>query len=520
MQPRAVLDILLDSGGPGSGRFLRILPVMAALAFIGAYVFTALPRIVYPYDLDFVEDSMLIQSLRFAEGRPVYIAPSAEFVPHVYMPLYSWLGGVLLRLSGVSYAPLRLLSFAATLGTAGLIFYAAQRESGQRWLGLACAGLYLGGYRITGFWYELARVDSLFVALSLAGLTAVASIEPDGAFKARHAVFAAAALALAFFTKQTGLAFVAFAVLYLAIAVRRAEGGRILLFVAGLAGLIVTGLAALVIVSDGWFYYHTFAVASADRVEPGRVLRFVGLELFGVMAGLSAMGLAAWASALRHMPRSPRGDDAVSFFRRHPWLLAIGAAVVMSGAGRASVGGNLNNLMPVYALLCLAPALLWKALAPAPALSSAGNPHPREAVIAIAILIQFALGVYNPFRYIPTAAMRERGDRLVAQIAAIDGPVLVMMHPYYAWLAGKAPSAQVAELWYLLEWSGVPLPEDFVARIRRQHYAAIVSSESLFETDPRIRSLIESSYIRDGDADGPPTLAGMVVRPSAWYVRR
>ena len=86
------------------------------------------------------------------------------------MPLYVWLGGLLFKLTGPGYGPLRGLSLLSTVTSAGLIFWIARRESGQSWLGLACAGLFLGGYRINGFWYELVRVDSLFVALSLAGL--------------------------------------------------------------------------------------------------------------------------------------------------------------------------------------------------------------------------------------------------------------------------------------------------------------------------------------------------------------
>ena len=34
---------------------------VVALLFVGAYLLTALPRIFYPYDLDFIEDSMLMR---------------------------------------------------------------------------------------------------------------------------------------------------------------------------------------------------------------------------------------------------------------------------------------------------------------------------------------------------------------------------------------------------------------------------------------------------------------------------
>jgi len=284
------------------------------------YFATALPRIFYPYDLDFIEDSMLMQSLRFAEGRAVFTAPNVEFAPHVYMPLYSWLGGVLLRIFGVGHTPLRALSFAATLTTAALIFFIAHRESGARWLAAVCAGLYLGGYRLNGFWYELARVDSLFVALSMIGLT----LGLYGRDSTARMLISAIVLALAFFTKQTALAFGACVAVYLWITIRRRSG----LFLGAWIGLIGIGIAILNAATDGWFFYHTFIVAGADRVEVGRVFRYAAFELFGVMGGLSVMAAAAGVMGWRRL--------GIGVLRNRPWLLAIGAAAIISGAGRAS----------------------------------------------------------------------------------------------------------------------------------------------------------------------------------------
>src|SRR5512147_3055905 len=145
-----------------SFRFFQGGVVLIAVAFIVLFFYTALPRLRYPYDLDFVEDSILMQSLRIADGQPVYLPPNADFAPHVYMPLYFWLGAVLFKLAGPSFAALRLLSLSAVMITASLIFWITRHESGLNWLAIACAGLFLGGYRISGFWYELARVDMLF----------------------------------------------------------------------------------------------------------------------------------------------------------------------------------------------------------------------------------------------------------------------------------------------------------------------------------------------------------------------
>ncbi len=280
--------------------------VLASALFAAMYLFTALPRVFYPYDLDFIEDSMLMQSLRFAQGRPVYIAPTADFVPHVYMPLYSWLGGLAFRLAAPGFAPLRLLSLAATLGAAALLYYIAHRESGQHWLAFACAALYLGGYRISGFWYELARVDSLAVFLSLCGLAL--AIYNNG-FTTRL-LLAATTLALAFFAKQTALAYGFGLMPYLWLS----HGKRAVLFVVVWVALIIAPLAWLNANTGGWFIYHTFRAAGGDEVQLGRAVHFAAVELFGWMIPLSLMIAGAAALAVR------RNGWRGAAWAAHPWV--------------------------------------------------------------------------------------------------------------------------------------------------------------------------------------------------------
>ena len=101
---------------------------LAALgAFAAAYLVVALARIRYSFDIDFLEDAELIKAWRLAQGLPVFLPPNADFVPSVYTPLYGLLSAGLLKLSGVGYVSIRLLSFVATLTTAGLLLWAGAR---------------------------------------------------------------------------------------------------------------------------------------------------------------------------------------------------------------------------------------------------------------------------------------------------------------------------------------------------------------------------------------------------------
>ncbi|HJQ13183.1 MAG TPA: glycosyltransferase family 39 protein, partial [Anaerolineales bacterium] len=450
-----------------SFRFLQICVVLIAIAFIALFFYTALPRLHYPYDLDFIEDSMLIQSLRIAEGQPVYLPPNAEFNPHVYMPLFFWLGAILFKIGGPSLFLLRLISLSATLTTTVLIYLIALRESGLRWIAIACAGLFLGGYRINGFWYEVARVDSLFIALMLAGFALAIYAGSSNWRLVLSAVFIASAA----FTKQTGFLVAIGFSLYLLIKIRR----RAWIFLLAFGALAVIPLFVLNRSTNGWFFYHIFYIGSADPVEIRRLINFLTKELFGIVTGLSVLALLAvilgvWRSGPKVL-------------REQPWLFAIGMALIISSLGRMRVGGNLNNRMPAYALLCIAPAI-WMQMSPDNRIRKESAIPWRNWVAISLILLQFWLGRYDPKRFIPTSSMRKSGDDLIQQIGSLSGPIFVMMHPYYTLMAGKEPSSQMATIWYVRHRGELPLPNDFVRRIQNHYYSAIISDESFFETQP------------------------------------
>jgi 4-amino-4-deoxy-L-arabinose transferase-like glycosyltransferase len=488
----------------------RIIAISAAVFFMGMYFATALPRLVYPYDLDFLEDSVLMESVRFANNQPVYAPPNVEFNPHVYMPLYFWLGALLFKLGGPSLLLLRSLSLTATLTTTIVIFWIAKRESGRHWIAVCCAGLFLGGYGISGYWYELARVDSLFVTLTLCGLAFAFYANGSN----RKLILSAAVLALAAFTKQTGFVIGAGLALYLFIINRQQAG----LFAIVFGGLTVIPVLVLNTLTNGWFFYHVFHIGGADPIEMSRLVSYIKDKVFGVMAGLSLMTLLAILLGARRA--------GLGVLREQPWFIGIGIAIVISGLGRIRVGGNLNDLMPAYTLICLAPALLIPKFEAGTSLKGTTGQgiwvHWQEWLVAAFILAQFRLGAYSPLPYIlPTPAMRQSGDRLIQRIASFNGPVFVMMHPYYTLLAGKEPSTQIATLWYVRYRGALPLTNDIINRIKNKYYTAIISDESFFETQPDLHALITTYYFPAQTLDiseAPFTNTGVVVRPDIVYL--
>ena len=78
-------------------------------------------RVVYPWDIEWMEGGMLVHVYRLQNDLGLYVRPSADFVPYIYPPLYPWLMSIL---GEPSYALGRSVSLVGALA-AGLAAVAA-----------------------------------------------------------------------------------------------------------------------------------------------------------------------------------------------------------------------------------------------------------------------------------------------------------------------------------------------------------------------------------------------------------
>src|SRR6266702_1186108 len=193
---------------------------------------------------------MVEQVGRALHGQSLYPAPSIADVAYPYPPLYVWASAAVAHVTGLGYLPLRLVSIAASVASLVLLFAIVEGEAGALG-GVVAAGLFAAAFRFTGGFYDVARVDSLFVALLLAGTLA--------AFRARNgAGFAVAGvlLGLGMLTKQTAVLAAVPVGLWLLVR----PGGRRRDAVALVAGAVVPIAVVGVAVqasSGGWFAVDT-----------------------------------------------------------------------------------------------------------------------------------------------------------------------------------------------------------------------------------------------------------------------
>src|SRR5687768_4143326 len=149
-----------------AARATRVLDgALAALsaAFLLLYVTVAAARAAYPFELEWLEGGTLEHVWRILDGRSLYVAPSLEFTPFFYAPLYYYAAAAASLVVGPGFLALRLVSLAASAGCFALIAVLVHRETRSGLAALAAAGLFAATYRHTGAWLDLGRGDSLML---------------------------------------------------------------------------------------------------------------------------------------------------------------------------------------------------------------------------------------------------------------------------------------------------------------------------------------------------------------------
>ncbi len=483
----------------GSALFLT---VTAALAYVVVYCVIAYFRIPYPFNLEWLEGAMLQHAERILEGKPIYVAPSMDFSPFIYTPLYHYLAAIMCKISGLNLGSLRLISFVASLGSFVVAYHIVRRETRNAIAGIVAVGLFAATFKIGGAWFDLAHVDTLMVFFLLCGVYA------DRFWRGYAGVFATVLmLTLAYFTKQSSL------VIILAIVMGEFFiNWRRAFVLGGLLTVLLGGSTwALDWYYDGWYVHWLFRQVSVPGISKRIWIGFWTQDLaasYGIACAMACIGL------LLLMGRA----------RLHGFIFYSAvtlSAVVMSWASRLHVGGYLNVNMP--ALLMIA---VMSGIGVGEILDRVRQrtPRQRQAVtvgLCCVLLVQFALLIYNPAKQIPTKADREAGQRILDLIEQTEGDVFIPYDNYLPAYVGKKTFVTLASIKALFADRGTAhvdaFEQEFKEKFRNREFALVVmGSQRHFNRE------ISRYYRPLHFSVGPPnvyrTVTGMHTRPKYFYV--
>ena len=494
--PPLVERVVLRSGAG----LLLLLVVCAALAYVGAYCYMAWFRVPYVFELEWLESGMAHQVQRVLDGKALYCAPSIEYIPFVYTPLYFYVCALVCSGSGVTFAAMRSVSFLASLSCFLMIFLHVRRETRSFFSGIVALGLYAATFRIAGAWFDTARVDSLFLFFLLAGVY-LARFCPSRAGYASAGLL----LALAYLTKQSALV----VILPVCCGAVILDWRRSILLI--LTCAVVAGGSTLLFnhLSEGWYVSYLFGQPAAEAFVQKMWLGFWTKDLLAKMSIASSLALFGLFIQL--------GRKDVKHFLFYGGVAA--GMVAVSWASRLHPGGYNNVLMPVYAWIAILTGLAIGAVFGHLRKEKARLLWAAQMGLCSMLLVQFASLLYDPRSQIPSDADYQAGQRLLELIGKTEGDVFIPYHNFLPALAAKPVFASKAGINGILDDRDTPrkarLLRELKEALREKRFGLVVLNTSRFLSSDLKRYYDHMPFPMPTGAFYPVT--GMRTRPAHFY---
>jgi hypothetical protein len=425
-------------------------------------------------------------------GQGIYVAPTLHYVPYPYTPFFIWISAAFAKVLGVGFLAPRLVSFLASLAVLALLFHIVRHETGDTVAGLLAAGLFAATYQASGAYFDLARVDSLFLALLLA---AIAVARHARTWRGGGAV--GLLLFLSFLTKQSALIAAVPLLAYLVFSRRRVG----LTALVTLATLVLVSTVVLDHVTHGWYDYYVFTELPNQGINAHAIKSFIPKSLLRPTGWAVAMGLVGLVIGLRSRRAIGAGEPESPSPSWPFWIVVAVGLVGASWLSLVHAGGSSDVLMPAYAAVAIFAGLGYDALIRTEAKYQAL----LGALLAVVIAVQVVQLDRGSFHEIPGEASAAAGHRFIALVSSLPGQVIVADHPWYDTMAGKASWAQSEAVHDVLRSGPGPARRDLLASVEATFASPSVST--VFGDDP-------------GDTIGPGFMRSFRLGPPVFTCTR
>jgi hypothetical protein len=435
-------------------RALFGLPLVLGVIHVVLFGYVVIQRFRVPLELEWMSGGIADHVERVLAHKPLYVAPTASFIPYLYPPLHYWLTAAVAHVMSISAAG-RAVSIAATLVTGFCVNRATFTLTRSPYWALVAAALFVGAYSYTGYWYDLDRSDTLVVAM-LSAAFVVLLMRPG----VRPALVAGLLLGSAFFAKQPALVFLLTAFGALALARRFREA--VAVAVSGAVALVFA-VAWLTSATDGWFWFYCVKMPAAHGIDCALWSRALASD---ALKALAITG-ATFATVARLLARSVHGLRVGRPIERREALLGafVLAAIVASCSSRLHFGGYVNGLIFFATFGAIAFSVLGARL------SRAGRAPALHAAAALVASAQLGYFAYDPEMACPNEARARHQLVVAARVRALEehGEVIVQGRGHLT----KPRHFHVMALTDLLR-AGLLIPEDLARGLRSRAYAAYV----------------------------------------------
>jgi hypothetical protein len=481
-----------------------------AAIYVFTVIYIVLSRINYHFELEWMEGGSLLQVIRILSGKALYVKPTLEYIPYIYPPLYFYISSFFALFMGVSFLPLRMVSFLSSIGCMVLIFLFVRRETRNYFSGFMAVGLFAATFHLSGAWFDIARVDSLFLFFLLWAAFIIYDLD------LKKSIFAGILISCALFTKQTGIIAIAPFLMY--VLINNWKNFFNLAFVT----LLLTGGISLAwdIFSQGWFKYYIFDL---PRNHIGSINLGSGL-IYKLHEIVKPTGLAIIMGTffLSKMVRIPFSKKISEYNRLLFYFLISSGLLGISVVGMLNPGGYPNVLLPAYACIAI---LFGLGLSEAFKITQLNKAYFMNIVLLFLVMYQFYELKFPISSQIPTMQDRLAGNLMVTTIKNSKGEVFIPSSNYLAYFSGKNTYLNTMSLWEINGYFGLPdneislsLMRDIQKAIDERKFSSIIidNNETL---DPK---QLDTKYIPAKKLFNDPNefipVTGWDNRPDTLYI--
>jgi hypothetical protein len=443
----------------------KVVVAAIVLGYIALFYFIAFRRLRYPLQLEWIKGAVLDMVRRAAHHQAVYAFPSKSYIPLIYTPVYAYVGAMLGHFTGINLMTLRLLSILATSGCGVIIFRYVQRVSRDSFAAWLAMGLFFALYAQTDGWFDLGRVDMLYLFFLLLGVDAA---------QRGLSIWAAVAFAVAFQTKQSGALIAVFVLAHDLHRPRKLiEGLGTFAVLAGLSSWWLNHQ------SQGWYKYYTVYLPAHHRWIIPKVVTFALHDLVHPLA--VAIGMVILALALVLCGR-------VKDVRQRNFVACTTAGIILSAlSSRLHLGGSTNVTLPLYAWLCMLFGVSV-ALVLAQAKEFSGPISPALQLVVIAICgLQFLQLFYHPDVFVPTPLQMAYAKDVQRRTSEMRGAVFSFHNVVDSGAAGDEALTNSMAIWDVLRADHGPaaqaLRAELIRWFQQKEYAELISEGAPTDLD-------------------------------------
>ena len=485
----------------GTKKLTNLILFAFSLVPIVLYLFIVVQRVNFPFDVEWGEGAALNQVNHILSGQTLYEKPSIRFSPLVYTPVYFYASAAVALIADNGLLALRLVSVISSIGSTFVIFWIVRKETGNNLAGWISGALFLACFELSNGFYDLARVDSLYIFILLLTLGAYLSAK-----KKAGLVAAGILCALGFLTKQSAVIVFIPLMLYSVIWNFKRDWPFLISTTIGI------GVPILILskISNGWFGYYVFQLpkehgwsfVDAINFWVGDTLRPLGIAM-GFLVLYFIIRIINWKKTeifkTKNMnSREKAGwfsvDNHLSYNKEVIYLLFVVGSFIAAWITRSSNGGGSNNCLSAYASVAIVFGMGYD-LAMKQIKEFKGKIP--SLYISLVVILQLIGLIYNPFNYIPTPADLKVSIELLDLIQDAGGKVLIPFRSHLPGLVDKETNIHVVNLFELsgyfhgdIQAEGREIIDELRAGICEQKYAAIILDQPI----PWIEEQINNAY--------------------------